>query len=125
MIRIIPSCFPSVTNAWWHVWASQAGAVGPSGVAGPGGSAGPSSWPRCRLPVVYLHDPTCRDDFGVLGAGAWDYTWCEPEWWHKVGSGVPLCTVVPTLFGPMPQNCSLILILQIKPQHNLWNRVST
>jgi hypothetical protein len=30
-----------VTEVWRHVWASRAGAAGPSGAASPGGSVGP------------------------------------------------------------------------------------
>jgi hypothetical protein len=77
--------FPSVTEAWWHIWASWVGAVGRSGAAGlevrlalvvrPTLHSGPGVsllWCVCLI----QHD---RDEFGLLGASAWNYNWWETE----------------------------------------------
>jgi hypothetical protein len=104
---------PRVTEAWWHVWTCRAGAAG----------LPPGPCAAClRCVCLIQHD--C-DDFGLLRAGTWDYTRCEPEWWCKVGLGVSLGATMPTLCGLVLRNSSLILNLQIKSQHNSWNLVST
>jgi hypothetical protein len=61
--------FPWVAEAWWHVWASWAGAAGPGGLAGPGGVADPASWLLCCSPVVCLLDPAWS--WWVLSFGSW------------------------------------------------------
>jgi hypothetical protein len=43
----------------------------------------------------------------------------------KVGAVIPLSAVVPTICGSVLRNCPLIIVLQIKTQHNSWNLVST
>jgi hypothetical protein len=52
-----------------------------------------------------------HDEFSLLGASAWNYTWWESAEWCKVGSAVLLGAVVPTICDSVLWNCSLILIL--------------
>jgi hypothetical protein len=49
--------------------------VRPALVIRPALPLGPSAARLCGVCLIQHN----RDDFGPLGVGAWDYTWCEPE----------------------------------------------
>jgi hypothetical protein len=112
----------------------QVGQVRPAlvGAATPGGLAdlGYCGRPCLLAPVHYFH-----------GSFGWSHT-IVSSWivrmpvhgtllgWNlhrgaKVGAVIPLGAAVPTICGPLLRNRPLILLLQIKTQHNSWNLVST
>jgi hypothetical protein len=66
-----------------------------------------------------------RDECGLLGVHAQDFTWCELTQRGKVGLVIPLSAAVPTICGSVLWNYPLILVLQIKTQHNSWDLVRT
>jgi hypothetical protein len=122
---LLTAVFPWMTEAMWLVWTSWTGAAGEGGAAAPGGSADPASWPRCIASVVHLIDPTrsCRVE-------SFRHQCMEPYLvgtciGGKVGVVVPLGAVEPTICGSLLRNGPLVLVLQIKTQHNSWNLVST
>jgi hypothetical protein len=72
--------------------ADLGGAAAPGGSTGPGGAAGlPPGSCVARLWCVCLvqHD---RDEFGLLGVNAQDFTWCELAQKGKVLPYVARCS---------------------------------